>query len=255
MVRLEQVREHRQRSLGPAALTIVVAGDADPEALAAAAAAGLAGWSGLPGPTKPPALAPTPRRAIHRVARPGLAQAVVVLAAPPQSPTTSSPPGSPPTSSRSTLGERLRDDMAATYGVELRLEPARGPGLVHVLTQVDAAAVGRALNVLRDTLARLHRHDLAPALVHRVCIHEALERLYRRHRPTPTSCRTSPAPTGTRAGQSPARLRRPRRHPLAARPLRPRPAPNRRRRRPLRRRRPARRPRPRPVVDLAAAGL
>ena len=177
---LEQVREHGQRSLGPAALTIVVAGDADPQALVAAAAPRLAGWSGPADPQGLPALAPAPRRAIHRIARPGLAQAVVVLGRAAAIADDDLATQVAADIVQSALGERLRDDMAATYGVEVSREPARGPGLLRIVTQVDAAAVGRSLGVIADTLARLRRQGLAPGLVARVCVHEALEQLYRR---------------------------------------------------------------------------
>ncbi|HEY0132694.1 MAG TPA: hypothetical protein VGB85_01405, partial [Nannocystis sp.] len=78
---IEQVREHQARALGPAVLAVVVAGEADDRALARAVEAGLAAWSTTVAPPVPPSIAAAPRHAVHLVARPGLAQAVVALGA------------------------------------------------------------------------------------------------------------------------------------------------------------------------------
>lgn len=176
----EHVLEHSQRALGPAALAIVGAGDLDPGSLTAAAGEALAGWSG-PAPALPPPAAPAgPRRAIHRLARPGLTQAVIALGRPADLADDDLAAQVAAVVAQSVLGERLRGDMAATYGLEVSLEPARGPGLLRILTQVDAAALGPALAAIHAALTDLQRRRLEPALVTRVCVHEALERLYQR---------------------------------------------------------------------------
>lgn len=174
----EHVLEHSQRALGPGALAIVVAGDVDPALLAAAAAEALAGWRGPPAPAPPPPAAATSRRAIHRIARPGLAQAVIAIGRPVDLADDDLAVRVAAVIVQSVLGERLRGDMAATYGVEVTLEPARGPGLLRVLTEVDAAAIGPALTAIQRALAELQRLRPGPELVARICVHEALDRLY-----------------------------------------------------------------------------
>ena len=132
-----------------------------------------------PIPAAPPPPAPaTSRRAIHRIARPGLTQAVIAIGRPVDLADDDLAVRVAAVIVQSVLGERLRGDMAATYGVEVTLEPARGPGLLRVLTEVDAAAIGPALTAIQRALAELQRLRPGPELVARICVHEALDRLY-----------------------------------------------------------------------------
>lgn len=177
---LEHVLAARS-SIAPGELALVVAGEADERALAAAATAGLAHW---PAPPRPISLADraapstaqptrTAARAIHLLARPGLPQAVIAVGA-------VSDGGDELAASvaeiliQSALHDRLRTRMAATYSVEAGRDLTRGPGLVHVLTRVDAAAVAPALLAVQEALAALRRGPVHPDVVARVC---ALERL------------------------------------------------------------------------------
>ena len=176
----EHVLEHSQRALGPAVLAIVVAGDLDPAPLTAAASDALTGWT-HPAISTPAAPAPaSPRRAIHRIARPGLAQAVIAIGRAADLADNDLAAQVAAVLVQSLLGERLRGDMAATYGVAVTLEPARGPGLLHILTQVDAPAIGPTLAAIHAALTELQRLRPEPDLVARVCVHEALDRLYQR---------------------------------------------------------------------------
>lgn len=70
--------------------------------------------------------------------------------------------------------------MASTYSVEVSRELARGPGLLHLITQVDPAAAGPAIAAIHDTLAALRRRPAHPEVVARVCALERLEPMFAR---------------------------------------------------------------------------
>ncbi len=176
---IEQVRELRTRALGPAAIAVIVAGEADDASLTAVLTAGLAGWSTPVRIPEPPPVLAAPQRAVHLLARPGLAQAVIALGRPADG--GDDLPGRVATLLvQSILYERLRGDMASTYSVSVGHDLARGPGLLTLRTQVDRGAVGATLTAIHDTLAALRRDLVAPAVVTRVCALERLEPMFAR---------------------------------------------------------------------------